>query len=156
MKTRLNSEPLIVTKWEDISQILDVIHDEYFDLDAIKFDHSDRVLEIPYRRIFHDCPGKLIRNWLVFKTYEVDVIHSKLTIRNVEEYSANDRSHIGTYSFNRLSYTDGTLLIESNEDLDLRMVVPSINIESRDLEIRGKARIREGLFWDSSESKFYE
>ena len=84
------------------------------------------------------------------------MVRSVLTIRNVLDYSVDDRSRIGTYSFNTMSYHKGAVVITCSEDLDLRMIVSGIDIESRDLEIRGKARITHGLFWMSDTGRVYE
>ncbi len=152
----IQKEPLVVTSADDLRSLIGLIHDEHFDLDDVSFLKDQGLVTIPYRRIFHGHPGRMIRNWLIFRTYEVDVIRSLLTIRNVEEYTFDDRSHIGTYSFNTVSHSNGVLLIKCCEDLDLRMVVSKIEIESRDLEIRGKARITHGLFWSSNTVKVYD
>ena len=152
----VQKEPLVVRSADDIESLVDLIHDEYFDLCDLSFSEDQGAVTIPYRRIFHGHPGRIIRNRLICRTYEVDVVRSVLTIRNVDEYTVEDRSHIGTYSFNTLSYDKGAVLIRCCEDLDLRMVVSGIDIESRDLEIRGKARITHGLFWMSDTGKVYE
>ena len=152
----IQAESLIVTTTKDLDSLVGLIHDEYFCIDDVTFSIDKGVVMIPYRRIFHGHYGRMIRNWLIARTYEVDVIRSRLTIRNVEDYSVEDRVHIGTYSFNTVSHSDGVLLFRCNEDLDLRMVVPKLEIESRDLEVRGKARINFGFFWGSSTSKVYE
>ena len=149
-------EPLVVTSADDLDSLIGLIHDEYFDLDDVSFFKDRGLVTIPYRRIFHGHTGRMIRNRLICRTYEVDVIRSVLTIRNVEEYTFDDRSHIGTYSFNTASHDKGALLIKCCEDLDFRMVVSKIEIESRDLEIRGKARITRGLLWSSNISKVYD
>ena len=149
-------EPLVVTSADELGPLIGLIHDEYFDLDDVSFFKDRGLVTIPYRRIFHGHTGRMIRNWLICRTYEVDVIRSVLTIRNVEEYTFDNRSHIGTYSFNTVSHDKGALLIKCCEDLDFRMVVSKIEIESRDLEIRGKARITRGLFWSSNISKVYD
>lgn len=152
----IKKEPLVVTSADDLRSLIGLIHDEYFDLDDVSFLKDQGLVTIPYRRIFHGHPGRMIRNWLIFRTYEVDVIRSVLTIRNVEEYTLDDRSHVGTYSFNTVSHDKGALLIKCCEDLDLRIVVSAIEIESRDLEIRGKARITCGLLWSSNINKVYD
>jgi hypothetical protein len=149
-------EPLVVTSADELGPLIGLIHDEYFDLDDVSFFKDRGLVTIPYRRIFHGHTGRMIRNWLICRTYEVDVIRSVLTIRNVEEYTFDDRSHIGTYSFNTVSHDKVALLIKCCEDLDFRMVVSKIEIESRDLEIRGKARITRGLLWLSTISKVYD
>lgn len=152
----IQTEPLVVTNEEDLDSLAGHIHDEFFCLDDITFSVDHGVVTIPYRRIFHGHPGRMIRNWLIARTYEVDVIRSRLTIRNAEDYSVEDKSHIGTYSFNTVSYSDDLLLFRCNEDLNLRIVVPKLDIESRDLEVRGKARITHGFLGDSYTSSVYE
>jgi len=152
----IQTEPLVVTNVEGLDFLVGLIHDEYFCLDDVTFSPDHGVVTIPYRRIFHSHPGRMIRNWLIARTYEVDVIRSQLTIRNVKDYSVEDKSHIGTYSFNTVSHSDSMLMFRCNEDLDLRMVVPKLEIESRDLEVRGKARINHGFLWSSTTSRVYE
>ena len=156
MAPTLRTDPLVITTEEDFPRLLDLIHDEYFDLDAVRFDRAVNLVRIPYRRIFHGDLGCLIRNGLLFKTYEVDVIRSELSVRNVEEYAVRDRSHIGTYSFNTVTFADGVVSIQCNEDLDLRLVVPRLEIQSRDLHVKGKTRITRGFFWSSNTGKVYE
>ncbi len=151
----IQAEPLVVTTVKDLDSLVGLIHDEYFSLDDVTFSADQGVVTIPYRRIFHGHSGRMIRNWLIARTYEVDVIRSRLIIRNVEDYSVEDRAHIGTYSFNTVSHSDGVLLFRCNEDLDLRIVVPKLEIESRDLEVRGKARINYGFLWDSTTGIVY-
>jgi hypothetical protein len=152
----IRKEPVVVTSADGLDSVIGLTHDEHFDLDDVSFSEEQGVVRIPYRRIFYGHPGRLIRNWLIFKTYELDVIRSILTIRNVEEYQIDDRSHIGTYSFNTMSYTNGSLLIKCCEDCDLRMVTRKLEIESRDVEVRGKSRVNYGFLWESSTGKVYE
>ena len=152
----IQESPLRVTSASQLEELNSLIHDEYFDLDDVRFHKDQKIVEIPYRRIFHDGPSRLIRSWFIFKTVEVDVIRALLTIRNVEEYTFKDSAGIGTFSFNTISHDGTTLLFECCEPLELRIVVSQIDIESRDIETRSKARITHGLFWSSSSSKIYD
>jgi hypothetical protein len=152
----MQTKPLVVTNDDDLDSLTGLIHDEFFCLDDVTFSSDQGMVTIQYRRIFHGHPGRMIRNWLIAQTYEVDVIRSQLTIRNVEDYSVEDKSHIGTYSFNKVYYSNSVLMFRINEDLDLKMVVPKLEIESRDLEVRGKVRITHGFLWSSYTSSVYE
>jgi len=146
----------MVTDADHLESIVGVIHDEFFELDDVSFSKEQGVVSIPYRRMFHGHPGRMVRNWLIYRTYEVDVIRSMLTIRNAKEYTINDRSHIGTYSFNTISHDNGALLIKCCEDLDLRLLVSEIEIESRDLEVKGKARISKLFSMESYTGTVYD
>lgn len=156
MTTILKSEPVKIADVGEFPKLLDLMHDEFFSLEDVRFDPQGHLVEVPYRRIFHEDPGRVIRNWLIFRTHEVDVIRSMLTVRHVQDWSFVDKAQVGTYSFNTLSYDQGVLLIECCPVLELRMVVTKLEIESRDLEIRGKARITHGFFWESNTGKVYE
>ena len=152
----INKEPVVVKSVDALDSVIGMIHDEHFELDEVSFSEEQGVVTIPYRRMLYGNSGRLIRNWLICRTYELDVIRSILTIRNVQEYEVDDRPHIGTYSFNTISYDNGSLLIRCCEDCDLRMVASKLEIESRDLEVKGKSRVTCGLFWESSTGHVYE
>ena len=152
----MQKEPVVVTNADHLECIVGLIHDEFFELDDVCFSKDQGVVSIPYRRMFHGHPGRLIHNWLIYRRYEVDVIHSMLTIRNVKEYTINDKSHIGTYSFNTISYDNGALRIKCCEDLDLRLFVSGVEIENHDLEVKGKARISKLFSMESYTGKVYD
>ena len=152
----IQKEPVVVTSADGLDSVIGLTHDEHFDMDDVSFSKEQGVVRIPYRRMFHGHPGRLVRNWLIYRIYELDVIRSILTIRNVEEYHVDDQPHIGTYSFNTMSYTNGSLLIKCCEDCDLRMVIHKLEIESRDVEVRGKSRVTHGFLWKSSTGLVYE
>ena len=152
----MRKRPLRITLPDQLEELSSLIHDEHFDLNDVTFRNDQKVVEIPYRRIFHDGPCRTIRNWFIFKTIEVDVIRALLTIRNVEEYTFKDSARIGTFSFNTVSYDARVLVFECCEPLELRMVVSRLDIESRDIGVRGKTKITHGLFWSADSGKVYE
>jgi len=152
----MRKETLVVSDADHLQSLIHLIHDEHFELNEVSFTKDAGVVNIPYRRIFHGQRGRMVRNWLICRTYEVNVIRSMLTIRNVKEYTFRDRSHVGAYSFNTVSHDNGNLFINCCEDLVLQMVVSKIEIESRDLEIKGMARVTHGFFWSSSSNDVYD
>jgi hypothetical protein len=152
----IRREPIVAGSEDSLDYIIGHIHDEFFELDSVNFSREEGIITIPYRRIFHDNPGRLIRNWIIYRTYEVDVIRAILTIRNVEGYEVDDRSRIGTYSFNTLSYDKNLLKIVCCEDCDLLIVTKKIEIESRDIEVRGKSCVSHGLFFSTFGGRVYE
>ncbi len=141
----MRKEPIVVTSADGLELLAGLIHDEFFELKDVSFSREEGIVTIPYRRVFHGHPGRRTSNWFLWATYEVDVIRSELVIRNVAEYSVNDRSGIGTYSFCTVSYGGGALAIDCCEALEMTMVVSDLYIESRDLEVRGKVSITRGL-----------
>ena len=152
----MRKEPLRVTTPDGLEELIGLIHDEYFDLPSVEFSPSAHLVKIPYRRIFHRGPRRTVRNWIVFRTDEVDVIRALITVRNVQDYAFKDSAHIETFSFNEVSYDGRTLRFDCCESLVLWAAVSSLDIECRDVEVRGKARIHSGILWDSSSSKVYD
>ena len=57
------SKPAVVSvsSPKQFGDLLDIIHDEFFELDGIRYDPSDKSVEIPYRRIFHRGPRRVLR-----------------------------------------------------------------------------------------------
>jgi hypothetical protein len=144
----------------DISQLNslnDLIHDEYFCLDEIKQDNG--TLEIPFRRIFHYYnPPRIIKRGILSKVGEVDCLRCVLKVYNVQKYEVTDKSKIGTYSFNEVEYNSELRILKfhANEACDLNVTISAVSIEYREIEYRGKARIKYWIFGESNDSKVYE
>lgn len=152
----LRNSPLVITNTEQLDELIGLIHDEYFELDGISYQRNLKVVQIPYRRIFHEGQRRLIKKRLLYKAFEVDVVRSLITVRNVEDYTFKDRARIGTYSFNIVSYHNNYLQFECTPDLELNMKVSGIEIESSDIEVKGKSKLTEGLFWSSETGAVYD
>jgi len=142
-KSAVELTALQVTTPENLNSLNNLIHDEWFDVDEIQYDPEQGIVELPYRRKFHGGPARTIRNWLFYTVKEVDVIQSRLRIYNVNDYSIRDRAHTGSYSFNVAEYNQDTsaLLLRCDPNLELKMKVSELLIESDDLEIAGQSRI---------------
>lgn len=149
------NEILRVTDLRQFPRLLNLIHDEYFDVADIAFDQSAGVLTIPYRRVFHGGPEKFLRRRFLTSIYELDVIRSELTLRHVESFTVDDHARTGEGFFNTVTFRDGVLVFTCG-GLNLTAKVKAVEIESRDIEVRGKARIGRGLFWESSDSRVYD
>ncbi len=80
----IKNEPLVVTCTEGLDKLIGQVHDEFFILDNIKYDKDQQIVEIPYRRMFHGGPYRIIRNIFGIKRIEIELIRSLLIIRNVK------------------------------------------------------------------------
>jgi hypothetical protein len=152
----VRKEPLVVTTGGQLDMLNGLIHDEFFELKDVSFSREGGMITIPYRRVFHGHPGRQIRNWVLWKTYEVDVIRSLLAISNVVDYSVEDSSRLGTYSFCGVSYDDAVVVVDCCQALEMRIIVTGLRIETCDLEVRGKTRINRGFLWYSGPGKIYD
>jgi hypothetical protein len=73
----------------ELAKLLDVLHDEWFDVDALDFDRSRSVLRIPFRDR-EDTQQQRSTNCL--------------EIRNVDSYEVQDTEHVGFYDLNEIRY----------------------------------------------------
>ena len=127
-----------------LHELVNLIHDEYFTLEDIRYLSDERVLVIPYRRMFHGRPRRTTKSGLLFKEEEVDVIRSELRIHHVESYEVSDPDQIGVYAFNDIFFDEerSILTIDTCANLEITIKISDIFVESNDLEIKGKSRIR--------------
>ena len=139
----INLKRLVVESPGQINDLNDLIHDEWFDVDHIKFDQKNKKVILPYRRKFHSGPAKTIRNWLIYTIKEKDVIRSELRIHNVIDFKMSDPEQLGRYTFNIAEYdpADSLLVIHGEPSIKINVAVSSLLIVSEDIEIAGKARI---------------
>lgn len=144
---------------EELEKLNGYIHDEYFELPEVVFNEESREVIIPFRRIFHEGKECKIRSGFFTNTYEKDVLRAEIKLYNVCEFEVKDNSKIETYSFNELSYDPSKKRIDfiCCEDCRLSLSVTELNVEYRELEFKGRARITRGpLFIESSGPRVYD
>jgi len=144
-------ETIRVTDPQGLHGIGERLHDEYFNLQEIRYDEKSGTLEMPFQRICNDGPSRVLKNRFFYRIEEVDVLRGYLRFMKVTDYEIRDRARIGSYSFNTFHYDDARRLVTvcCNQDCELLFSVQEIQIEYRELEYRGKARVTIGWFWDS-------
>ena len=150
---------LTVTNPRQLDELLCMIHDEFFELDEVRYHREQGVLDIPFRRVFHDGPARTVRQCLVYTVKEKDVIRSRFRIHNVGEFTVQDKARINTYAFNTLEYDPDTseITVWCDPELRLRVRVSEFKIESQDLEVNGKSRISYLFFvMESYSGKVYD
>ncbi len=157
--TEKEFKSIVVTDPRQLDELLCTIHDEFFELDEVRYHPEQGTLDIPYRRVFHDGPARTVRQWIIYTVKEKDVIRSRIRIYDVEEYEVQDLARINTYSFNTLQYDSNTseIIIWCDPKLRLRVRVSEFKIESQDLEVNGKTRIAYLFFvMESYSGKVYD
>lgn len=151
-------EIIRVTDRQGLHGIGERLHDEYFNLQEICYDEKDGTLEMPFQRLWHDGPSRVLKNRFFYRIEEVDVLRGYLRFMKVTAYETMDRARVGSYSFNSIHYDEARSLItvRCNQDCELLLRVQEIQVEYRELEYRGKARVTSGWFWDSDSGPLNE
>jgi len=140
-----------VTEPEDLQKLRACLCDEYFRLDEVQWDKSRGVVEIPFQRLGHDGPRRVMKNRFFYRIEEMDVLRGLLRIHEVLHYESEDRAHTGSHAFNRFQYEDARhcFVIQGVPDIKLFMQVLRLQVEYEELEYRDKAKITSGIFWNS-------
>jgi hypothetical protein len=128
-----------------IPDILDIIHDRWFDADSISFLSKERTLIIPFKEETRQLEVKK-EKWLFFLNRKViPIVQWFLNIHGVIEYSINDTEKVGEYGFNEIHYDlkKQLLRITTNIPIDIAVKVDGfkITLEETDKIVGYKKRI---------------
>jgi len=136
-----------------IGGLLDLIHDEEVDVREVAYDSELGVVTIPFRRIFHGGPERVVRKTLFSRKREVEVLCAVIRIRHVTDARTIDTERAGTYTFEDVAFETSAsqLVFKACPKLELRFSVSSVEIEYEETQFAGKALITDGLFWQKSQ-----
>ena len=129
MKIRINNV-------EQISKILDVIHDQWFDLNELKFKKEEGVVEIPFQREL-EKKSKLQKHFLFFKKRLTPITLHVLRIYNAQNYSVVDSEKVGKYDFNEIFYnlSQKKVIVKCGVPLVITIEVDLFDIEVEAYEV---------------------
>lgn len=118
-----------ITESIGIPEILDLIHDCWFDVDEIEFDRGMAEIVIPFRRRLREH-ARVVRGIWPFRRREIPIVRAYLRIHHVEDYHLSDTNRVGMYDFNDLEYHErsGRLRITTGIPMDLEVKVRSLQL----------------------------
>ena len=121
---------ILITNSARIPEILDLIHDCWFDTDKIEFDREESELLIPFERAAQE-PGIFRGGILPFGRRNSSMVLAYLRIRHVENYHLNDLEGLGTYDFNEIHYDENSsrLRITTGVPLEFEVKVKRFELE---------------------------
>ena len=117
-----------ITEIGRVGEILDYVHDRYFDLDKIEFDEKKRTLMIPLSVILADKTKKK-RKFLILSTWRNSVVKAKLIFKNVIDYTIEDKAQIGEADINTIYWEGKQLIIKCGIPVVVRLNVTACSIE---------------------------
>ena len=102
-----------IAKVNELPHITDLIHDCWFDVDEIVFDHQTSVLSIRFEK---ELPESIqtLRKILFIKKKTIPIAEYFLKIHHVQDYKIDDQNQIGKYDFNKLEYMQEKQIIIIN------------------------------------------
>lgn len=109
---------LTAESWEALKQIDELLHDRWFDVDALRFDDVRHLIQVPFCDLSKGAGRTAGAKALV------------LEIRNVEQHLLNDTEGVGLYDFNKfVALRDTrTLRIETGVPLCFEIKVTGLDV----------------------------
>lgn len=94
-----------------LSDVIDIIHDEWFEVSDIRYDREERRVRIPFTR------DRESERWI-------------LEVADVDSLLIEESEGIGKYDFNKLSYASdtGRLTVETGIPLNVQMTVSRLDV----------------------------
>lgn len=117
-----------VSDIEDIVEIVDYVHDRWFDLPDILFDKNNGILSIPLT--VRDMKVlDLRRRFLFIYTWYSQIVEAKLIIRNVVNYELKDEAQIGQAEINVITKEGQNIVIDCSPFAMIEAKVSDVDVE---------------------------
>ena len=142
----------------DFDVLNDLIHDQVFELQHIRYLENEGILEIPYSRICWDGPTKQLANLWFYRSWDVGVSKAVVRVRDVKSFEVRDRAELGTYMLSDVRYTaePQVLVFDCCEPCELRLRVSSVNIEFEELGQIGRAKVSSLFLIEHTSKPIYD
>lgn len=113
---------------DEMLELVDYLHDNWFDLAEIDFDQDLDIVTVPFEREFYE--DRRVISSGILKTVEAPVYQCALRVRDVSVVEIEDSGEVGRYNFVDLEFdpTLGKLKIQTGIPLDFVLVIRSIDI----------------------------
>ncbi len=118
-----------ITDIERIGEILDYVHDRYFDLDTIQFNQDKQTFLIP---LSVELGEKRIRQeikFFIFQMWGSPVVKTELVFKNVTAFTMKDEAEIGEADINIIYQKDNQLIIECGIPVTIKLDVTACEID---------------------------
>jgi hypothetical protein len=106
---------------ESLMKACDLLHDARFDLAGLEMDQEAGSWNASFEREYFEDAGLLLsrRRLLVFTKYTFPFVMSRLVLREVASCGIEDKSRIGTYTFNECRLKDKAYELVFCEDMKM-------------------------------------
>ena len=122
-------EHLNVNNIDDLTPLIDFIHDESFELDRVSFNREASTVEIPFiKAIFEE---RQILSGDLIKKVKIPVVNCLLKVFAVDDCEILDTQEVGSYDMTWIEYDRDLkcLQITTGVPLDFRIFIREIEIK---------------------------
>ena len=134
----------LVKDEKNIRDIVDLIHDCYFDLGKIVYEDEKQILKISIEKKDYGS-REVQKKILLLKKYSLPIYEDVLEINNVEKYYIKDTEQIEHYDINNIEYFSKERIIKIKTNIPLLF---EIKVSSLKLKLLTNVRLVEKKnFW---------
>ena len=122
-----------------IPQILDIIHDCWFDADGIRFEAATSTLSIKFRRESTDSSRHIpVKGFL--KKVKIPMMEYVLKIHHVKDYAIDDTEKVGLYDFDELEYDPKLKLVRITGGVPIKI---EISVDALEVSVEETHKVLE-------------
>ena len=138
---------VVIDDPNQMSTILDLIHDCWFDVNTITYEPEALTLSLWFGREMPDR-SRVIEKRFLLKKKEVPVAECFLKIRHVTDYSIRDTEQVGVYDLNEIEYDPNLkrIRITTGVPLDIQMTVERFEIEVEETDNIIETKTKTSIF----------
>ena len=113
---------------DNANKLDELLHDEWFNIESVKYSSDEKMLTIPFAKVQYE-ERRIISNYLIYRKYVAPLTRGYLHIHDVKVYEVIDKSKIGTYSFDKVTFpSDNSIQITTGQDLIITASGESLKI----------------------------
>jgi hypothetical protein len=139
---------IIIRNKEDLGELLDLIHDQFFNVELIE--PNDKLKELRIMIEVEDVSqSQYARKGFFIKEIKKPVYECYLIIKNVINYSIVDTEKIGFYDINKILFDDkrNAIIIETCIPIHFEILVSAFELVFENTERIIKYNYKRKIFW---------
>ena len=137
----------VVRDPKDLSAIIDLIHDCWFDIADVAFHPRQSLLSIRYKRPLRE-KARVLRRVFLLKWIEVPLVECFLEINHVIESHVEDRQGVRLYDFNTIAYdsSSNTVRVDTGIPTTITMKVTEFELSVEETDNVAEMETRRAIF----------
>jgi hypothetical protein len=120
-------QEIVIHDFLDINQIVTEIHDQWFDINEIKF--LNEMLSIKFNKEQFQN-HKVVQNFIFWKKIKIPIVEYFLKIYNVKKIDIVDNEKVQLYDFNTMNYLkeENKITIETGIPLKFEIIISDFKL----------------------------
>lgn len=147
-------ESLTIDDPQKIPELLDVIHDRWFDVEGIVHAPESSILSIPFKQELLEQRQAHRRFWFL-KQLRVPIVKCFLSIHHVKTYTIRDTEQVQFYDFNELRFDpeQKVISITTGVPIEIEIAVEKFEVSVEQTDEVVDVKIVQSILWLTTEGE---